>query len=268
MRSGNLFLLKKLIERKTGLDLSGYKDEFIERRVHVRMMSCGAETINQYLRILESSDDERRKLLDALSINFSDFFRDKFVWDVIAKRVLRETLEECLRKGRRLNIWSAGCAHGQEPYTIAILSWEIAKSLGSSPPVRIYATDVDEDALRRARRATYTKEELKGIPPLLLREYFDFTGTGYRVKEHVKRLVLVRKHDLIKEPPLKYVHIIFCRNVLIYFDKMSQQRVLSKFHSALLPPGYLILGTMEALSGPASELFEVVDNRARIYKKR
>ena len=260
-------LLKLVIRKRLGIDLSGYKDGFLRRRVYTRMMACRTSTIHEYIKILESSVEERRRLLDALAINVSRFFRDPAVWKVVIDKVLTNSLRTALDNNRRLHIWSAGCAHGQEPYTIAIIIHELAKRLGGLPPVKIYATDIDQDALRKARQASYTRAEVADVPLSLLREYFDHADGFFKVKEQVKRLVVFKRHDLIKEPPLNFINIIFCRNVIIYFDKPTQYRVFRSFYKSLIPPAYLVLGATEVLTNEASALFKVVDSYARIYRK-
>jgi len=261
-------LLKLVVKRKLGIDISSYKDGFLKRRVYTRMLACRAKTIFEYIKILERSNEERKQLLDSLSINVSRFFRDPFLWKVIRMKVLESAVKEALNKSRRLHIWSAGCAHGQEPYTIAIILMEIARMTGELPPIKIYATDIDESALQTAKLATYTKSDIEDVPLDILREYFEFTESTYRVRMEVRRLVTFKKHDLTKEPPLNFINIIFCRNVLIYFDKTTQYNVIKSFYSSLISPAYLILGATETLSNEASNLFEVVDGYAKIYRKK
>lgn len=263
----DISLLKLMIRRRLGIDLSGYKDGFLRRRIYTRMISCGATTIHEYMKILESSAEERRQLLDALAINVSRFFRDLTIWKIVTNKVLSNSLRTALDRNRRLHIWSAGCAHGQEPYTIAMIIQDLAKKLGGLPPVKIYATDIDQDALHKARKGIYTKTEIADVPFYMLWEYFDYVDGFFRIKDDVRRLVIFKRHDLIKEPPLNFINIIFCRNVLIYFDKSTQYQVFRSFYKSLISPGYLILGATEVLNNEASNLFKVVDSYARIYRK-
>jgi len=259
--------LKETIKRNIGIDLSAYKDPFIRRRLYARMLACNVKNVDQYLKILENSLEERRKFLDSLSINVSSFFRDLPVWEEV-KSILKEALKERIENNGTLRIWSAGCACGQEPYTIAMLILEINRCLNELPPVRIYATDVDEDALQRARIGLYSMSDVKNVPPEMLQKYFLKIGNKYQVRAEVKSLVRFKGHDLIKDPPLRFMHIVFCRNVQIYMCKDVQQRILHNFYSCLSPPAYLILGTSETLSGKAEDMFEVVSYYARIYRKK
>ena len=260
--------LKAMLKRRLGIDLSGYKDQFIKRRVYARMLTCNVKSVSQYLRLLERSVEERRSFLDALSINVSCFFRDSYVWGVVKEKVLRKAIEDKIWKRGRLQIWSAGCSYGQEPYTIAILILELAKELGTLPPVTIYATDIDEDALERAKIGVYPPMEVKNVPPQLLREYFLWMNGKYKVRNEVKALVRFRRHDLINQPPLKFIHIIFYRNVQIYLSRECQIKVLRNFYTSLNPPGYLILGTSETIGEEGKDLFELISTYARIYKKK
>lgn len=260
--------LKAMLKRRLGIDLSGYKDQFIKRRVYARMLTCNVRSISQYLRLLERSLDERRNFLEALSINVSCFFRDPYVWRIVKEKVLREVMEDRIWKKGRLQVWSAGCSHGQEPYTVAILILELAKELGTLPPVTIYATDIDEDALERAKIGVYPPSEVKDVPSPILKAYFQKIDGKYKIRSEVKKLVRFRRHDLISQPPLRFIHVIFCRNVQIYLSKDCQLRVLRNFYTSLNPPGYLILGTSETVGEEARDLFEPVSTYARIYRKK
>ena len=260
--------LKAMLKRRLGIDLSGYKDQFIKRRVYARMLTCNVRSVSRYLRLLERSVEERKSFLDALSINVSCFFRDSYVWETVKEKVLRKVIEDKIWKKGRIQIWSAGCSHGQEPYTIAILLLELAKELGTLPPVTIYATDIDGDALERAKTGVYPPSEVRNVPPQLLRAYFRWMDGKYKVRDDVKGFVRFRRHDLITQPPLRFSHVIFYRNVQIYLSKECQLKVLRNFYTSLNPPGYLILGTSETISEEAKDLFEPVSTYARIYKKK
>ena len=264
----NINFLKKILQRKIGVDLSGYKEDFIRRRIYARMLTYGITDINQYLNLLEKNNEEKRKLLDALDINVSQFFRDFFVWKIVKERVVKELVEHMVKRKVSIKIWSAGCAHGQEPYSIAMLVVEVCKELNVNPLVKIYATDIDDDALKKAKLGFYNHQEVKDVPYFLLKEYFQHEDGGCWIKDNIRNLVFFRKHDLIKDPPLLFVNTIFCRNVFIYFDRENQNKILSKFYQCLYKPAYLILGASENLWSEGNNLFEIVDNRAKIYRKK
>jgi len=264
----NTELLKRILQHKIGIDLSGYKNDFIRRRIHARMLTYGIRDINQYLNLLEKNSEEKRKFLEALDINVSQFFRDSFVWKIVREKVVRELIEHMVKRKVSIKIWSAGCAHGQEPYSIAMLIVDVCKELNVSPSVKIYATDIDGDALKKAKLGFYNHQEVKDIPYFLLKEYFQPGDGGYWVKDNIRNIISFRKHDLINDPPLLFVNTIFCRNVFIYFDRKNQNKVLSKFHQCLYRPAYLILGASENLWSEGGSMFEVIDNRAKIYRKK
>ena len=260
--------LKRVIQHRIGVDLSGYKDDFIRRRVYSRMLSCNVKDINQYLKLLEKNDEEKRRFLDSLDINVSQFFRDLFVWRIVREKVVKELMKHMISRKTSIKIWSAGCAHGQEPYTIAMIVSDVCRELNINPSVKIYATDIDDDALKKAKLGFYKQEEVKDVPYFFLKEYFQPEGGGYRVKSEIRNLVFFRKHDLISDPPLLFVNTIFCRNVFIYFSREKQKNVLLKFYQCLYKPAYLILGATENLWTEENSMFEVVDNRAKIYRKK
>jgi len=187
---------------------------------------------------------------------------------IVKEKVLRKVMEDRIWKRGRLQIWSAGCSHGQEPYTIAILILELAKELEALPPVTIYATDIDEEALEKAKRGVYLPSDIKNVPPQILNTYFRRVDGEYKVRNEVKSFVRFRRHDLINQPPLKFIHVIFYRNVQIYFSKECQLKVLRNFYTSLNPPGYLVLGTSETICEEAKDLFEPVSTYARIYRKK
>lgn len=259
-----ILTLKSIIRRLTGIDLSNYKDDFIERRLHMRMSLLGIKTIDEYIRYINTHPNEVHKLLEALAINVSEFFRDGArVWNRFAD-IIRSLTEQ----SRFLRIWSAGCAHGEEPYTISIILHEI---LGSKLPqymITIYATDIDVDALRKAQEGVYSFNQVKNVPPSLLSKYFLKEGDKYRIKPSVKKLVRFLRHDLLRDPPLRFIDFLVCRNVLIYFSRDAQVTVLRKFYEALKDRGYLMLGLSEAIFGELEKLFVPIDISAKIYAKR
>ena len=263
----DLLLLRRTF-KSMNIDINSYKDDFLRRRIRARMLKLKINSFNEYLRILRRNAEERLKLLDALAINVSSFFRDPPVWNFIKHNIFAPLFRRAKCSGKRVRIWSAGCAHGQEPYTIAILSLETMKLIGFKVPVIIYATDIDEDALASARRGIYTVRDIRNVPSAVLNKYFTPLGDGYYgLKSHVKNLVRFKKHDLIKDNPLLFIDIIFCRNVLIYFQKDAQINILQKFYKSLTSPGYLILGMSESLPRSLNNMFKPLSPKYRVYVK-
>jgi len=257
--------VKEIVGRIKGMDISGYKDDFVARRIRARIIALGLETLGEYIRYLQRNPSEADKLLDSLSINVSEFFRDPWVWDVL-KDIFKRIIAE--KKIKVLRIWSAGCSKGEEPYSISILLHEILGKRISEYSITIYATDIDRDALRSAEKGIYNISSLRNLSKSLLEKYFIKIGPAtYMVKPEVKKLVKFKRHDMIKDLPFMFMDAIFCRNVLIYFSRDLQEKVLRKFHMALRTGGILILGASEYAFGDALKMFKPLNTRARIFMK-
>jgi chemotaxis methyl-accepting protein methylase len=218
------------------------------------MRARGVHTYEDYARVLDHDAHEYQELLDALTINVTKFFRNVETWNA-----LRPYLETLARARARLRVWSAGCASGEEPYTIAVLLAE------ARAPGTIDATDIDRLSLERTRQATYPDAAFTEMPDHLKRRYFQH---GQPVPQ-VRELVHVVQHDLTRErPPHPPYDLIVCRNVVIYFERAAQERLFQVFVDALVPGGVLLLGKVETLFGPARERLTLVDPRERIYVNR
>jgi chemotaxis protein methyltransferase CheR len=265
---GEFAELARKITQGSGFTLEAYKDKCVRRRIAVRMRACGVHTYAAYRDILDSSPAEYERLRDALTINVTRFYRNAETWNLVRRDVLPEMMARC---GGELRIWSAGCSSGEEPYTLAALVAERCEQENRPDflqRVAIDATDVDRTSLDRARAARYRVEALMEMPPELVRAYLEPEGAEYRVTERVRRRVFVRRLDLSREsPPRVDYHLIFCRNVVIYFDRPMQERLFMTFATALAPGGYLVLGKVETLFGPARDRLTLVDPRERVYRR-
>jgi chemotaxis protein methyltransferase CheR len=245
--------LTEKISRERGVSCGSYKDKCLKRRIAVRMRARGVHTYEDYGTILDRDAHEYEELLDALTINVTKFFRNVETWNA-----LRPYLDALARRRPQLRVWSAGCASGEEPYTIAVLLAEV------SVPGVIDATDVDRLSLERTRQAKYPDAAFTEMPATLKRRYF---RDGQPV-EPVRAIVRVREHDLTREPPPHPPYdLVVCRNVVIYFERQAQERLFQVFVDALAPGGVLLLGKVETLFGPARERLTLVDPRERIYTK-
>jgi len=245
--------LTEKISRERGVSCGSYKDKCLKRRIAVRMRARGVHTYEDYGTILDRDAHEYQELLDALTINVTKFFRNVETWNA-----LRPYLDALARRRPQLRIWSAGCASGEEPYTIAVLLAEV------SVPGVIDATDVDRLSLERTRQAKYPDAAFTEMPATLKRRYF---RDGQPV-EPVRAIVRVHEHDLTREPPPHPPYdLVVCRNVVIYFERQAQERLFQVFVDALAPGGVLLLGKVETLFGPARERLTLVDPRERIYTK-
>lgn len=252
---------------KKGVDLRQYKDGFLKRRLDVRRKARGVSTYSEYGRLLESDPAEFHALLATFSINVTAFFRDFEFYRVFYENIIPEIYSRH-GGGAEIRAWSAGCASGEEPYTIAMLFAEAALVLDRFRG-KVIATDVSSKALERAKAGAYAQEAVKNVPGDMRGRHFVRTRNGqYQVSARVRSLVSFELGNLSTMSAPQQVDIIFCRNVLMYFDKDTQYSIEQKFHKSLKPGGYFILGQSEALMGESMKLFETVLPKERIYRKR
>lgn len=260
--------LARQIARASGFVVGAYKDKCIRRRIAVRMRACGVHTYDDYRALLAGSPHEYDRLRDALTINVTRFYRNAETWNLIRRAVLPVLLDG---RWAELRAWSAGCASGEEPYTLAMLVADHLDRAGRADDlarVTIDATDIDRACLERARAGSYRAEGLVELPDGLADRYFEPDGPGRRVVDRVRRRVHVRPLDLSAEPPLRTGYdLILCRNVVIYFDRRIQERLFETFADALVPGGFLVLGKVETLFGPARDRLTLIDPRERIYRR-
>ncbi|MEW6516716.1 MAG: protein-glutamate O-methyltransferase CheR [candidate division FCPU426 bacterium] len=253
-------LLLNAIWRKAGLDASQYKISYLKRRLAVRMRATQSATYADYRRLLEGNPQEYANLLDRLTINVSTFFRDPGVYGQIKRKVIPLWQDRA-----RIRVWSAGCAHGQEPYSLAI---SLSEGLPVSCQWSILATDIDPTVLELAKAGRYSAASIKPVQIDLRAKYFIFEGEERVVKPELKRRVECRLHDLTGSLPDEQFDLIVCRNVLIYFIGGLQERLFKGFHTRLRSGGFLVLGKTETLLGEMRRWFDVIDIRERIYQRR
>ena len=247
--------LTRKISQARGMSCESYKDKCVKRRIAVRMRARGVHTYDDYATLLDRDAREYQDLLDALTINVTKFFRNAETWDA-----LKPFLVTLGKNRRELRVWSAGCASGEEPYTIAIL---LLETLGEGRGF-IDATDIDRLSLERTRQARYPETAFSEMPPGLKRRYFQ----DAQPVESVRTLVRIQTHDLTRDPPPRPPYdLIVCRNVVIYFERAAQERLFQIFVDALAPGGVLLLGKVETLFGPARSQLTLEDPRERIYVK-
>lgn len=233
---------------KTGIDLRHYEYHFFVKCVGKRMRACGVDTIDDYAAILNCDPPECQALAQSFTVYHSQFMRDPNKYRVLGEHILPSLLKG---NGRTVRIWSAGCAAGEEPYSIAMIARETLRRLQSSCTVEILATDVNAVLLEKAQQGVYPPGELyaQNIGQYYLGSYFELTPDGsMAVKEEVRRMVTFRRADLFADRPGENNDIIFCRNVLIYFRQDAVQKVLQSLHRNLKDNGYLFLGNAEMMS--------------------
>jgi chemotaxis methyl-accepting protein methylase len=255
------------ISRDRGFGCASYKDKCLRRRIAVRMRARGVHTYGDYARVLDSDQAEYDKLLDALTINVTKLFRNWETYSAIAEKVVPALWDSAIPT---INVWSAGCSSGEEPYSLGALFHQYAERRGSlgqlASRVRVLGSDIDARCLAAAERGAFEEGDFGDTPPELRKRYFA-PAPPFTIVPDVRRLVRFERRDLLAEsPPPGLHHLICCRNVLIYFDRDTQERLFEKFHGALAPDGFLVLGKVETLLGLARTRFAVVDGRERIFR--
>ncbi|MDX2217132.1 MAG: CheR family methyltransferase [Oculatellaceae cyanobacterium bins.114] len=253
------------VKQNRGFDFTGYKRSSLIRRVNKRMQTVGIEDYSNYLDYLEVYPEEFSALFNTLLINVTSFFRDRSTWDYILSEILPRII---LRKvlGEPIRIWSAGCASGEEAYTLAMLMAEAIGIENFREQVKIYATDIDEEALNQARQATYTLKDLTGLSPEQIEQFFELYDDRYVFRKDLRRSVIFGRHDLIQDAPISKIDLLVCRNTIMYFNAETQARILARFHFALRDGGFLFLGKAEMLL-THSNTFTPVDLKRRIFTK-
>ena len=265
MSDPGLEALLGYLERSRGFDSTGYERTSLERRFRRRMSAVGCESHGDYLDFLEVHPDEFEHLFDALLIDVTSFFRDPAAWEVLREQVLPGLLER-RDDDAPIRVWSAGCASGQEAYSIAMALAELLGPEQYRERVKIYGTDVDEDALSYARAAVYTVNELEDVPEEMRDRYFERAGARYAFRSDLRRTVIFGRNDLLQDAPIARLDLLLCRNTLMYFTAETQARVLRHFHFALAPEGTLMLGRWETMLSQR-ESFEPVDLMQRIFRR-
>ena len=248
-----------------GFDFTGYKRTSLIRRVQRRMESLEVEDFETYLDYLEVHQDEFAYLFNTILINVSSFYRDPQAWDFLAEEIVPRIIESSATDGE-IRVWSAGCSRGEEPYTLAMLFGEALGVEEAIQRVKIYATDVDEEALAHARQGGYDPEATEPIPRSMRDKYFELSGGRYVFRGDLRRVVVFGRHDLIQDAPISRLDLLACRNTLIYLNAETQRQVLARFHFALKDRGYLFLGRAEMLLTHA-HLFTPLGSEHRVFAK-
>ena len=263
------FKLKKILDfihKCKGLDLTSYRQNFLFRRLHLRLLNTKVKDELDYIDLLEKDPKEFNLFLDALSINVTEFFRDPDVFSVFSRLALSELISRKDSTGQRtVRAWSSACASGEEAYSLAILIMEALRARNDFS-LRILATDIDNQALEKAKRGEYKAEELKNMDRQILKKYFTpLDNNYYRVNAHLRQMVRFQQHNLFNEPPFRCLDIIFCRNVLIYLNRQQTKELFEQFNRLLNPGGYLVLGKVESVW--ERDLFVPLELKTKIYQK-
>ena len=253
-----------ILHGATGIDFSLYREKMIKRRILRRLALRNIEGLVEYRELLEKDSDELAALQRDLLISVTSFFRDPEAFECLKKIVFPRILQ-----GRPANdtirIWVAGCATGEEAFSIAILLQEYLNEAGAAFPVQIFASDISQSAIEKARSGRYPENIAADLTPERLNRYFTKLDGGYQINKNLREMCIFTRHNLIDDPPFSKLDLISCRNVLIYLGSV-QKDIFPLFHYALKPAGFLLLGASEAVK--SGDLFSVVDREHRIYARR
>jgi two-component system CheB/CheR fusion protein len=259
--------LLQFVKASRGFDFTGYKRASIERRIAKRMGEVGVEAgrYDEYIDYLELHAGEFAELFNTILINVTGFFRDPETWDRLAAEGIPQMLAT-RAENSPLRVWCAGCSSGEEAYTVAIV---FARALGDTAfqqRVKIYATDVDEQALDQARHGAYLPRQAEGLAADVLERFFENTGQRYVFRKDLRRSVIFGSNDLVQDAPISRIDLLVCRNTLMYFTAEAQAQILRRFHFALDDDGLLLLGKSEMLI-THGDLFTPVDSKWRLFRK-
>ncbi len=253
------------LRRNRGFDFTGYKRTSLDRRIRKRMQTVGVASFTEYQDYLEVHPDEFAHLFNTILINVTSFFRDPPVWDYIREEIVPRVIAD-KKNGEPIRVWSAGCASGEEAYSLAIVLAEAMGPEAFRERVKIYGTDVDNEALNQARQATYSSKDLEDARPDYQDAYFESANDRRVFRKDLRRNVIFGRHDLIQDAPISRLDLLVCRNVLMYFNAETQSRILERFHFAVTDGGFLVLGKAEMMLTHGNT-FTAVDLKRRVFQK-
>lgn len=257
--------LMSLLRERRQFRLDQYKDRCVRRRIAKRLRLIGATDMASYLHRLKTDDDELDALLATLSIHVSKFFRNPDTFRAIERDILPDLCRRVQAEGRKmLRLWSVGCAAGEEPYSLALLMDEIGSG---GLQIEILGTDVSAPILTRATQGVYSAERLDEVPEKVRNTYFQEEPEGYRLTYRIRKMVHFERHNIMTATTFPSADLILCRNVLIYFSRSEQERILTRFSEALPDYGALVLGRSETLVGEIRTLFRPEFPVERIYRR-
>jgi len=256
----------QLLQNSKGVNFAHYKSTTILRRITRRMALAEIVKLEEYAQFIQKNPDELKALYQDILIKVTSFFRDPETYESL-KTVVIPKITEHHSAGEPIRIWIPGCSSGEEVYSIAICFLECLSHKNFEPLIQIFATDIDEGSLEKARAAVYIENIAADVSQERLKRFFTKIDHRYRINKSIREMCTFAKHDLGKDPPFSNLDLISCRNVLIYFDPSLQKRVIPVFHYALKPTGFLTMGTSETI-GTFSDLFNPTDKKSRIYAKK
>lgn len=268
MEAKDIQLVLNEIYEGRGLDFSQYRYKFLQRRINSRVKSTNSSSYQDYFRILKNNRDEMEALLNALTINVTQFFRDPIVFEGIKNKVIPAVIKEKASPSANIRIWSCGASAGEEAVSVLILFLERLKEDIENFCFYIYCTDIDKDVIKKAKEGIYKEYEFKTMHPALREKYFiDLGGGLFRRKKELDKFLIFKQHDVISNLPLCSMDMIMCRNLFIYFERPLQKLCVEKFYRSLNRGGVFVLGLTEFLLEVYSGRFVAFDRSLRLYRK-
>lgn len=253
------------LKHQGNCDLTVYKESTLNRRLRYRMMTIKIKSYDDYLKYIKTNPEEIAILFETILINYTRFFRDRSAWDYLAEQIIPQIVSN-KQPNQSIRVWSAGCASGEEAYTLAII---LAEALGMEQylqRVQIFATDVDTSAIKEAQQGIYSAAEVANIPPKQLEKYFEEKNDYYVFNKRLRRKLIFGRHNLIKDPPISKLDLLVCRNALIYFNESAQSKILFNLYFGLNVNGFLFMGKSETLVTRKHD-FTPVNIKHRIFTK-
>lgn len=260
-----LAAITALLRERRQFDLDQYKDRCVRRRIAKRLRACQVADFSAYLNRLAIDRDELDTLLATISIHVSQFFRNPDTFRIIEQRILPDLCRRARADGRtELTLWSAGCASGEEPYSLALLVDDLN---ADDLDIRVLATDISEPVLQTARAGVYDTARLREVPPAVLEHYFEAENGSYRLMDRVRERVDFKPHNIMTDTIYPAADLVLCRNVMIYFTREEQERILARFAAAIPQHGALVLGRSETITGDSRRCFKSEFPVERIYRR-
>lgn len=260
-----LLVIQRLLREQRGFRLDGYKDKCVRRRISIRIRANHCATAQEYCTLLQENEVELDRLLKVLTIHVSQFYRNPPTFEKLKNEVLPSLMRRCRQERTPLRAWSVGCAGGEEPYTLAMVLRDLMPSI-PGVEVEILATDIESQVLSAARQGSYVEERLAELPPPFRNSYFVRQADRYQLKPEILQMVSFHQADMFDTEVYEECDLILCRNVLIYFERVQQERIIRNFARVLRPGGILVLGKSETLFGENRRIFQTICPVERIYR--
>ncbi|HVX50772.1 MAG TPA: CheR family methyltransferase, partial [Chitinophagaceae bacterium] len=256
----------QIISSAVGVDFSLYKKTTIRRRIARRMLLLKQPTLKEYITYLKEHADEVTALYRDVLINVTSFFRDTDTMQYLKRKILPRLLKN-RKAGETVRVWVPGCSSGEEAYSIAILFMEVLGEKASNTGIQLFATDLSETAISRARAGVYTPMQLEGVSPERIQRFFTKADGNYRIAKFIRDLCIFSIHNVFKDPPFSRIDLVSCSNLFIYLESLLQKKILTAFHYALNDGGFLVLGKSETI-GPSKNLFAPLDKKIKVFTRK